>query len=236
MKLKIVFFAGKTLIFLLLSALLNSCFIPVEEPVPEPTSVKDIDGNTYSIVKIGNQTWMAENLRVTRFRNGDAIPTTTPANADLTNNANPIYQWAYNGENLNAPTYGRLYSWKTVTDARKLAPQGWHIPTEAEWNELISHLGGADVAGGKMKSTGIAYWVSPNEGATNQSGFNALPAGNRNLNGTFYDLGYHAGWWSSTVASNGYGTYKVIHKNEAKIFSTFYNDQKIGFSVRCIKD
>lgn len=222
------------LILLVTLTVFSSCEPPVVEE--EPTTVTDVDGNVYNIVKIGNQYWMAENLKVTKFNNGDAIATTTPANKDLSSSTNPIYLWAYDGNQNNVGVYGYLYSWAAVNDARKLAPAGWHIPTDADWNELVSYLGGEDLAGGKMKEQSTAHWVSPNTGADNSSGFNAVPAGNRNLNGSFYDLGYHTAWWSATNNGTGYGNYRVIHKNEAKIFSYFYSDVKVGFSVRCIKD
>lgn len=205
-------------------------------PCDCPSTVTDINGNVYNTVLIGNQCWMAENLKVSKYNNGDNIETTSSATLDLTNVSSPKYQWGYNGSISDASTYGRLYTWFTATDSRKIAPAGWHIPTDTEWDELINHLGGASVAGGKMKSTGT-LWVLPNYGANNSSGFGALPSGNRNLNGQFYDKGYHAAWWSATPnPSNDNGNYRMIHKDEAQIRSWYYGDKKAGFAVRCIKD
>ena len=207
-----------------------------DEPKPEPTTVTDIDGNVYNIITIGNQKWLAENLRVSHYNNGDAIETTSPASQDLTGQSDTKFQWSYNGNTTNLSTYGLLYSWNAITDSRGIAPEGWHVPTESEWNELITFLGGENVAGGKLKATGNAYWISPNNGATNEVNFSAMPNGNRNVNGEFFDQQYHATWWTSTGNGNGSGNYKMIHKDEAKIYSSYYGDAKIAFGVRCIKD
>jgi uncharacterized protein (TIGR02145 family) len=206
-------------------------------PCDCPATVTDINGNSYNTVIIGNQCWMAENLKVSKYNNGDDIGTTNSAALDISNLTTPKYQWAYSGVETNAGIYGRLYTWFAATDSRKIAPSGWHIPSDAEWDELTLYLGGNSVAGGKMKSTGLTYWETPNTGASNTSGFSALPGGNRNFSGPFFDKGFHAAWWSSTVNTNGdNGNYRMIHKDEIQVRTGYYADKKAGLSVRCIKD
>ena len=161
---------------------------PGPEPIcgPETGTVTDIDGNTYQTVKIGDQWWMAENLKVTCYRNGDAIPNITDGTtwASLSTGA----YCEYNNDINNVATYGRLYNWYAVTDSRNIAPAGWHVPSDAEWKQLEMYLGmsqseadatgwrGTD-EGGKLKEVGTMHWNSPNTGATNESGFTALPGG-----------------------------------------------------------
>lgn len=206
-------------------------------PCDCPETVTDIDGNVYQTILIGTQCWMAENLNVTKFANGDPIGTTNPATLDISAEINPKYQWAYNGDEAQASVYGRLYSWHVVSDSRGIAPTGWHVPSEAEWDSLINELGGSAVAGAALKEAGTTHWTNPNAGATNTSGFSALPSGSRNLNGGFYDLQYHAAWWTITPSSgNQPAAYKMLHHNEIKVFSTYYGDAKIGLAVRCVKD
>jgi uncharacterized protein (TIGR02145 family) len=150
-------------------------------------SVKDIDGNVYKTVKIGNQWWMAENLKVTHYRNGDEIP--NRADDDEWNKGIGAY-CNYNNDVTNFEIYGGIYNWFAVDDSRKLAPEGWHVPTDDEWQVLVDYLGGDTLAGGKMKSTGTieggdGLWRGSNEGTTNESGFSALPGGYRYNHGVF---------------------------------------------------
>jgi len=180
----------------------------IEEGGPDSTgTVTDIDGNVYKTVKIGNQWWMAENLKVTRYRNGDPIPNITDNHTwvDLSTGA----YCNYNNDISNVATYGRLYNWYAVDESRNIAPAGWHVPTDDEWKQLEIYLGmspteadethwrGTD-EGGKLKETGTTHWYSPNTGATNESGFTALPGGYR-VSGGFSSLGFGAYFWSSTV-------------------------------------
>ena len=123
-------------------------------------TVPDIDGNVYNTVTIGTQVWMAENLKTTKYRNGDLIGTTTPATLDISGESYTKYQWAYDGNESNVATYGRLYTWYAVTDTRNVCPTGWHVPTDAEWTTLTTFLGGESVAGGKLKETGTTHWAS----------------------------------------------------------------------------
>ncbi len=138
-------------------------------------TMTDQDGNTYKTITIGTQTWMAENLKTTKYRNGDPIPNVTDISEwyHLTTGAYCDY--------INTPgsdvTYGKLYNWHTVADSRNIAPTGWHVPSDAEWAILIEYLGGSDVAGGKLKETGTTHWYNPTTEATNESGFTGLPGG-----------------------------------------------------------
>ena len=197
------------------------------------TAVTDIDGNGYDTVRIGTQTWMKQNLKVTHYRNGDAIPNVTDGNAwgNLSDGA----YCNYNNDNNYANIYGRLYNWFTVVDSRNLCPTGWHTPTNAEWTTLTNYLGGLTIAGSKLKETGLTHWNSPNTGATNETSFTALPGG-WNYNG--YDMNGNLGsWWSNTQ--------NIVWNSDANSIYMNYNDSTIsvnidekqrGFSVRCVKD
>lgn len=145
------------------------------------------DEKTYTSLTIGTQQWMDKNLDVTTYRNGDPIPYVTDPTvwAGLTTGA-----WCYyNNDPSNNATYGKLYNWYAVNDGRGLAPVGWHVPTDLEFTTLTTALGGASVAGGKMKVTGTKTWLSPNTGATNTSGWAGLPGGGRNSSGAFNFVG-----------------------------------------------
>ena len=206
--------------------------------------LSDIDGNTYEIVKIGDQWWMAENLKVTRYRNGETIPNITSDTAWSNLNTGAMCS-LYNLE-INVATFGRLYNWYAIVDSQNIAPEGWHIPTDEEWKELEMHLGmsqdeadrelyrGTD-EGGLMKATGTELWDSPNAGATNESGFSALPSGYRHPNGIFYDKYRITGFWSSSETSNNYAYYRTLKYNSSIIFRENYY-KKYGFSIRCVKD
>jgi uncharacterized protein (TIGR02145 family) len=215
-----------------------------------PGRVSDVDGNTYIIVAIGTQTWMAENLNTTKYNDGTAIPNVTDGTTwtALTTGAYSDY----NNTPSNSTTYGRLYNWYTVDNnastkvtsngGKNVCPVGWHVPNDAEWHTLILYLDGSAVfdydesliAGGKLKATGTTYWITPNTGATNESGFTAIPGGARG-SGSFINLGYSSHMWSSTEEG----------ENNAFGRGTYYNNTKVtrgngyknnGFSVRCIKD
>ena len=151
---------------------------------------------TIPSVTIGPQVWTDKNLDVTTYLDGTVIPQVTDANAwaGLTTGA-----WCYNGNDVaNGAIYGKLYNWYAVNDVRGLAPQGWHIPTDAEWATLSTLLGGSAAAGGKMKTTGTTRWNTPNTNATNESGFAGLPGGYLDYNGPFSNVGSLGGWWSAT--------------------------------------
>lgn len=197
-------------------------------------TVTDIDNNVYKTIKIGTQTWMAENLRTTKYLNGDLIGTTSPASLDLYSQSIIKYQWAFDGNENYVNTFGRLYTWYTATDSRKICPVGWHLPTYDEWMKLINLYGGVFLAGGPLKEVGINHWESPNTGATNSSGFTALPGGYRFPEGTFYDINSIGRWLSSSE------DYK--HETWGLCLSwlvdglIFITGKKEARAVRCVKD
>lgn len=199
-------------------------------------TMTDQNGNTYKTITIGTQTWMAENLRVTKYRNGDPIPNVTDntAWATLTTGAYCSYGNTANKDDI--ASYGRLYNWYAASDSRNIAPLGWHVPTDAEWTTLTTYLSGATVAGGKMKEAGTTHWTSPNTSATNESGFTALPSGYRGTNdGTFNYLGNYGNWWSSTAYGAANAWFRFMDYFTAYCCRDDYLKQN-GFAVRLVKD
>jgi len=195
--------------------------------------ITDVDGNVYTSVTIGNQAWMVENLKTTKYRNGDLIGTTTPLTLDISSENTPKYQWAFDGNESNASTYGRLYTWFAITDSRGVCPSGWHVPSDAEWTILTTYLGGLSVAGDKLKETGEVHWNNPNAGATNESGFTALPGGSRYE--SFSYIGMTGYWWSSTeYSSTNAWRYCMFYQYSYVSRSNYL--KHYGHSVRCIKD
>jgi uncharacterized protein (TIGR02145 family) len=193
----------------------------------------DIDGNVYNTVTIGTQEWMKENLKTTKYNDGTDIPLVTDNTAWI-NLSTPGYCWYNNDAATYKASYGAMYNWYAVNTG-KLCPTGWHVPTDAEWETLSTYLGGWEIVGGKLKETGTAHWTSPNNGATNETGFTALPGGYRANGGLFDHIGLNGSWWSSTeddaflawVHGMGY---------DGSWGSRFTNTKVNGFSVRCIKD
>jgi uncharacterized protein (TIGR02145 family) len=188
-------------------------------------------------VTICNQVWMTKNLDVTTYRNGDVIPQVTDPTQweNLTTGA-----WCYyNNDAANGPIYGKLYNWYAVNDHRGLAPNGYHIPSNDEWTTLIDCLGGELIAGGKMKEEGLTHWLSPNECATNISGFNGLPGGVRVVNNGsfsgFTGIGNGGEWWSTTksITENSWLLYLNCNWCNLSRSTTALN---YGLSVRCLKD
>ncbi|HOB83744.1 MAG TPA: FISUMP domain-containing protein [Bacteroidales bacterium] len=196
-------------------------------------TLTDIDGNEYKTVTIGTQTWMAENLSVTTYNDGKVIRLVTDS-LIWTSLSSPSFCWYNNDEEVYKKSYGALYNGYTAGTG-KLCPAGWHVPSDAEWDILAASLGGADVAGGRMKEAGTSRWVRPNTGASNMSNFNALPGGLRYYDGNFRDLGFGAYWWSSTQLNPERAFFRFIFHEESTIFR-FDNLKRIGFSVRCLKD
>jgi uncharacterized protein (TIGR02145 family) len=196
-------------------------------------TVTDFDGNTYEIVSICNQTWTKSNLNVSHYRNGDIIPQVTNLAqwSNLTTGA-----WCYySNTSTFGTTYGKLYNWYAVNDPRGLAPIGFHIPSDAEWANLITCLGG-NVAGGAMKETGTINWRSPNTGATNSSGFTALPGGLLDPVGQLFNYLSVNGYWWSTLESSSVAAWLYILSSNAA-YTTRANSYKTnGLSVRCVKD
>jgi len=182
--------------------------LPTSEELKEGSFTDSRDGHIYKTIKIGNQTWMAENLA---YKASDGC-------------------WTYDNNENNVAKYGYLYNWET---AKKICPAGWHLPSDDEWNILINFLGGDDKAGGKLKSTN--GWTSPNTRATNESGFTALPGGYRYPDGTFYYVGNYGSWWSSTAYDASYAWYRGLYYGNATVGRSIYGKAD-GFSVRCVRD
>lgn len=226
-----------------LSILIFLCLISFSYS-QETGTVIDIEGNNYKTVKIGDQWWMAENLKVTKYRNGDAIP-------NVTNDT----EWAnlstggycnYEHNEANVAIYGRLYNWYAINDPRNLAPEGWHVPTDEDWKKLEMYLGmsrsEADKSfirgtneGGKLKETGTAHWSEPNEGATNESGFSALPGGARSSDGQIGNMGNYALFWASTTLNNFYAWGRRLNYNNSGVYRIDFSKPS-GFSMRFVKD
>ena len=201
----------------------------------EPTgTVTDIDGNVYQTIKIGNQWWMAQDLRVTHYRNGDPIPNVT-GNYTWTTLSTGAYCY-YNNNSDYADYYGALYNWYAVKDSRNIAPAGWHVSTDAEWQTLVDYLGGWTIAGGELKDTGETYWNSPNQGANNSTGFTARGGGFRiNTNGLFYEMGQDCHIWSTKENNEESAWYRCLGYSTPEVHRN-YSDKRRGFTVRCVKD
>jgi uncharacterized protein (TIGR02145 family) len=197
-----------------------------------PLVITDIDGNKYNTVKIGTQTWMSENLKTSKYRNGESISYVSDGTTwgGLTSGA---YCWQ-NNDIATKDTYGALYNWYCAIDSRDICPTGWHLPTDTELTTLTDYLGGATVAGGKMKEVGTTHWLTPNTGATNESGFTALPSGYKDSSG-YQPLGNNGSFWSST----SYSTDLAWVRSLGFLWDYCKIDQlnkKTGLSVRCLKD
>jgi len=202
------------------------------EPVCE--GVEDADGNCYATIQIGEQVWMAENLKVTHYNNGDEIPT---------GYNNSEWGWldmgayaVYDDAPSHLDTYGNLYNWYTVDDSRGLCMEGWHVPSDEEWTVLTDYLGGESVAGGKMKEAGLDHWNSPNTGATNESGFSAFPAGYRGSDsGSYGNMATNGYFWSSSETSSYFAWYRTLSYDYSDV-GRFNLYKHFGFSVRCLGD
>ena len=195
-------------------------------------TITDINGNEYHIVTIGTQTWMTENLKVTKYNDGSVIP-----NVIEDTIWNKLTSGAYcNYDNLenNSEEYGRLYNWYAVNSG-KLCPTGWHVPSDAEWTTLTNYLGGESLAGGKLKETGTLHWISPNTASSNETSFSALPGGYRFANGDFGGNGLYGYWWCTPDSQ----MHTVWYRHMGNSYNSVYrnSDSKLcGFSVRCLKD
>jgi uncharacterized protein (TIGR02145 family) len=190
----------------------------------------------FKTITIGDQVWMAENLNVDKFRNGDPIPHAQTAEEWQKAGINGQPAWCYYDNDLaNGKIYGKLYNWYAVSDWRGLAPEGWRIPSDEDWEKLIKLLGGEEVAGGKLKATDTTYWKSPNVGATNETGFSAFPGGGRDANGSFNYLGDNGYLWSSSEYSSTRAWFRGMYHYDGNVYR--YNYVKdYGFSVRCLRD
>lgn len=213
----------------LIFSLLFSC---VKENTPiEPVS--DIEGNIYNTVIIGNQIWMSENLKTTRYNDGTEIPYVTESE-DWHELTTPGYCWYDNNLTLYKDSYGALYNGHTVNTG-KLCPTGWHVPGQEEWQILRQFLNDSITGGGKLKETGTTHWNAPNKGADNSTGFSARAAGFRYFEGSFSSILYSSYMWSSTEISSYDEWYLNLYYGDA-IVKVNHISKKHGLSVRCIKD
>ena len=217
---------------------------PYEQGCGGMGTVIDADGHGYSVVHVGGRCWMAADLRTTHFRNGSPIPEVTDNSvwADLSTGA-----WCnYSNAPANDGIYGKLYNWYAVEDPAGLCPQGWHVPSDAEWKQLEVSLGlmvsESDLTGyrGEIQSVGgklkaATLWYPPNIGATNASGFSGFPGGYRNLNGSFGNIGLYGYWWSASESGADTCWFRHLNYNNAGIGRNS-NEKKLGLCVRCIRD
>lgn len=221
-------------IFGLLLMITYSCNSKDENNNPNlPLTVTDIDGNVYHTIAVGNQEWMAENLRTTKYNDGSSIPLITD-NTVWNYLSTPGYCFNNNDSVTNKNVYGALYNWYSVNTG-KLAPIGWRVPTKDDWNALIFSLGGDSIAGGKLKETAQLHWQIPNVGATNEVGFTALPGGIRSNAGSFINTGYLCFWWSNTLAGSTDALSYTVSNSKVSI-DINGNNKGNGFSVRCIME
>jgi len=197
------------------------------------SSVSDFDGNIYHTMTIGTQIWMVENLKTTHYSDGSPIPNISN-NTAWANLATGAY-CNYNNDTNNVITYGRLYNWFAISGSRNLAPTGWHIPTDSDWATLENYLGGESISGGKLKEVGTTHWQSPNTGATNLTGFTALPGGYRKYTGSFGYIGVYGDFWTSTEDPPLNALMQGMSYNYNYV-NNFYYYKNGGYSVRCIKD
>ena len=200
--------------------------------------VSDLQGNFYGTAKIGTQEWMTKNLVVTKYNDGSNIPLAFD-NTEWGNLATGAWCW-YNNDAANQAVYGKLYNWYVVDTAtngnRNVCPDGWHVPSISDWDVLIENLGGIH-AGGKMKEVGLSHWDAPNAGATNESGFNAVPGGSRDNDGDFSGFGQSSAWWTTTpnnIAFVGGAIKYLVHLAGSP--DEALASAKTGQSIRCVKD
>ena len=232
MKLTCILFLSATLSMLFISACKKDDSGTDNQPqiiVQHDAPLTDIDGNVYATVKIGSQVWMAENLRVLKFRSGAVIfPIQSPANW-AANTTQPAYCY-YDNQPDSAAVYGALYNGKAVTSSSGLAPAGWRIPSAADLTQLRVYLDSFNLEEGCLKEVGFAHWLSPNSGATTNTYFNALPSGYRSVNGTFTARGYQGQWWLNDGSSS------FLLKHDEAQMQTATGTSMHGYAVRCIKE
>lgn len=201
------------------------------------STITDADGNVYSTVLIGEQCWIGENLKTTKYADGSGIPHVTSGSTwvNLTSGA---YCWYNNDPNFGS-TYGALYNWYATNPAtnggRQLCPEGWRVPSDADWSALVSFIGGSTTVGGKLKETGYSHWFPPNTGATDEFGFTALPGGSRIWNGNFDSMGTYCWLWASTEQAGVFAYLRNMFHNSATMGRGSINKLN-GFSIRCLKD
>jgi len=221
----------KMIYFILVFQFLGTIGLICQTPQPDnPETITDFDGNIYHTVTIGDQVWMVENLKVIHFRNGDPIHSSSQS--AFCSNYDPQYVNYKNNPSFG-DKYGRLYNWSAATDSRSICPDGWHTPSKDEWETLIGYLGGTDVAGIKLKEAGTSHWKK-DVGATNESGFTALPFGYLYPAGNcmFIPHGNAATWWTSS--EKGLKCWMNIDNRKVKVWCNGGANE--GRMVRCIKD
>ena len=222
----------------------NSCGLPnIHNTNLTYGNLIDQDGNMYKTISIGTQEWMAENLKVSHYQNGDTIAVVTDNTSWIGLSTGGTCWYNNDSATYDCP-YGKLYNWYAVTDARNLCPVGWHVPSDAEWNTLIGYLDPmyyqgvsgtqSNTAGGKMKSTGTQYWGAPNV-ADNGSGLSGMPSGFRYGNGSTSLAGSNASWWSATQNNTFNAWFRYVYGGSAGV-SRGMNSKAYGYSVRCVKD
>ncbi len=210
----------------------NKILVTLPAVVKDQT-ISDIDGNKYHTVAIGEQEWMAENLKTTRLNNGDSIKYVTD-NWKWSVEDNAAYCYNNNYNNNNKDIYGSIYNFYTVSTS-KLCPIGWHVPSESDWVKLIKYLGDDRYAAGKIKETTTTHWSETNEGVTNETGFTALPGGHRQYDGSYSNTGSSVDFWSSKIVESKYGGFRSVSGD--KIFGEgSAMPINSGLYVRCIKD
>ena len=200
-------------------------------------NITDVEGNSYKTVYIGTQQWMAENLKTSKYNDGSSIPNVTD-NTEWSNLSTGAWCNYENSDSLGR-IYGKLYNWYAVSATsngnKNVCPSGWHAPTDAEWTVLTDYLGGANVAGGKMKDDIFINWVSPNIGANNNSLFKGIPAGNRFMDGNFNYVGRFICWWTLSEAAADASWSRILYNNNITT-DRGYSNKNLGFSIRCLKD
>jgi uncharacterized protein (TIGR02145 family) len=225
------------------------CAFPVTIEIEITDRVSDVEGNSYKVTRIGSQFWMAENLKTTKFSNGEIIETTVPANLNLVNMSKPVFQWAYYGSESNASVYGRLYTWQATIDSRGLCPSGWHVPSEGDWKVMSDYLiengygfegSGDDIAKSLASKTAWPYSAIPgsignNPIMNNRTGFSGIRAGYRVYTGNFTSSTTTAIWWSSTASTSISAKYYSLTVNSNYLNSSTIH-KNTGNSVRCIKN
>lgn len=201
--------------------------------ISNPGQGVTFDGYSYKSIVLGNgQEWMAENLRTSKFCNGDPIPNWT---ADALPEETDVYWVHYDNNSQYENPYGKLYNWYTVDDSRNICPCGWHVPTVSEWLELTNYLKRYGNAGDQMKSTGTQYWEGSNTHANNKSGFSALPGGS-SINPSFFaNIGTHGHWWSSSEDGSDPWSINLVNYWGIEMINSVYS-KTWGFSVRCLKN
>lgn len=229
-------------------AILHSCekdrtTTPIVEILFNPNltygKLADVDGNTYKTISIGTQIWMAENLKTTKYNDKSSIPLVTD-NSAWANLTTSGYCWFNNDETTHKNVYGALFNWYSI-NTRKLCPSGWHVPVKREWMILAAYI---NENGGKLKETGVTHWFDPNAGATNESGFTALPGGFRSREGAFFSIKQAGFWWSASECTecDAFPEWNFIDAEDFSLGAESYgygnqhDNMSFGYSVRCIKN